>query len=130
MDPAVKRGGRIDHVIGVGPPDLGCRKVIIRQVLDELGKDPAWKKPDFLEKALIELARQTGRFTRSEIQRAVRNLARRASWATVNQAKIAACDEAKRLKAGLTISAEEFNHFVKTSKQVSQAITEGVRHAR
>jgi len=127
MDPAVKRGGRIDHVIGVGPPDLECRRTIIAQAVKELAKAPSWREPALLKEGLEELANETERFTRSEIQRAVRNLARRAPWGKIDQAKAAAADVAERLRDGLTIGTKDYDEFVETNNTFSQAVLEPIQ---
>jgi len=126
MDPAVKRGGRIDHIIGVGPPDLEARKKIIKATLDDLRRDKNWREPKLFPKALNELPTITDRFTRSEIQRVVRMLSGSSGWAEVRKAQAAAKLAAEHFKDALTITPEEYQKFLALNKIYSHAVTEGV----
>jgi hypothetical protein len=126
MDPAVKRGGRIDHIIGVGSPDLESRKRIVTQTWDDLKGEKGWKDPKFFGDAMEEVPLHTERFTRSEIQRVVRYLGRGSGWASSGEARSAAVAGAKRLEGALTISMDEFKRFGELRDRVSQAVTEGI----
>jgi SpoVK/Ycf46/Vps4 family AAA+-type ATPase len=126
MDPAVKRGGRIDHIIGVGPPDLEARKKIIKSASDDLRRNKNWREPKLFQKALNELPAVTERFTRSEIQRVVRTLGSGDGWADGSKAQAAARAAAEHFKDALTIVPEEFQKFLELNKTYSHAVTEGV----
>lgn len=66
LDPAVKRQGRIDHIIGVGPPDEVARR---RLVLHELS--------DLDAQSIARLWTSTERFTRSELSHLLRQFGHR-----------------------------------------------------
>jgi len=126
IDPAVKRGGRIDHIVGVGSPDKEARIKIIRATWQEFKQDMNWVEPKHFAAAMEELALMTERFTRSEIQRAARLLARSDGWADVENAKIYVRSVLNRLKEALTIGLKEYDAFQKQKNQFSQPVTEGV----
>jgi SpoVK/Ycf46/Vps4 family AAA+-type ATPase len=69
MDPAIKRLGRVDHIIGVGPPDAAQRTVILQKAFDdELSKED--KVPAKIVEAVIEaIAYADPHFIRSELLR-------------------------------------------------------------
>jgi hypothetical protein len=117
MDNAVKRGGRVDHVIGVGPPDKELRSRIIRdavdaiQARDGLARRNRRPRPDALE----ELAALTEGFTRVELRRAVQTLLRRPDQA----GKPAVRALVRKMKEGLTIDTREYNDFERLKQQFS-----------
>jgi len=117
MDPAIKRGGRIDHLIGIGPPDRGARRRIIEQSIpDRLGED-------HVVAAVDELATESERFTRSEIERAAKMID--SSFESDEQARADARGVVAALKPSLTISAQEFENFSRTKKEFSFPHQEG-----
>ncbi|MBE0542399.1 MAG: ATP-binding protein [Verrucomicrobia bacterium] len=126
MDPAVKRGGRVDHIVGVGPPDLEARRKIVESTVADLRRSKGWQEPKLFQQAMLELPAATERFTRSEIQRVVRTLAKRDGWANLGKAQAAARSVAEHFKASLTIVPEEFQKFLELNKTYSHAVTEGV----
>jgi SpoVK/Ycf46/Vps4 family AAA+-type ATPase len=126
MDPAVKRGGRVDHIVGVGPPDLEARRKIIESAAGALSGNKSWREPRLFKQALDELSSVTERFTRSEIQRAVRTLAMRDGWTRPEKAQAAARVVADHFRDSLTIVPEDFKKFVQLNKTYSHAVTEGV----
>jgi hypothetical protein len=119
MDSAVKRGGRIDHIIGVGPPDKEARRQILIQWLQGKRKTH-WSQPAYLEETLDELAAESDRFIRSELVRACDLLAGRANWTNAQQAKDAARAVVGQLEPGLTIQASELQKYRELSKKVSR----------
>lgn len=119
LDPAVRRGGRIDHIIGVGPPQEGARQRIISKALESLPNNQ-------VTTALIdELALKTDGFIRKEIERACEILSRQMNWTNKVEAKRAARGTAERMKDSLTIGETEYSDFKKLKKQVSRPVTEG-----
>ena len=62
LDPAVKRGGRIDHIVAVGPPQQRCRERIITEALKAIPGDK--------DVPIEGLAIGTDQFVRREILRA------------------------------------------------------------
>jgi len=125
IDPAVKRGGRIDHIIGVGPPDFEARKKILQSSYAEHLRATISAEMQFCEAAIEHLAMSTDRFTRPELQRAFRALIPTGPWPTANDAESKARETAERLKASLIIGANEHEEFVKARNAFSQPITEG-----
>ena len=127
IDPAIKRGGRIDHIIGVVPPDRDARAKILQGSHAELKRSSGWKEPGYFAEALEELASLSDRFTRPELQRAARLLARGVDWGNVSDAaKKSAGSVVEQMKEGLTIEMSEFEAFGQLKKKFSQPVTEGV----
>jgi ATP-dependent 26S proteasome regulatory subunit len=99
MDPAVLRGGRIDHRLGVGPPDDESRRRI-------LGETSAKKWP-FQQEAMAKLVAGTQLYTHTELRRLVRTLDDRAGrWKSVDTATAAIEKAQKRMRQTLTITTE------------------------
>jgi hypothetical protein len=69
MDPAIKRLGRVDHIIGVGPPDAAQRTVILQKAFDdELSKED--RVPAKIVEAVIDaISYADPHFIRSELLR-------------------------------------------------------------
>lgn len=124
MDPAVKRGGRIDHVIGVGPPDQAARKRIASQLLSRLF--PTFSKgaePRF-SAAIDRLVESSNTFTRPEVERATSNLAhewQRKQWATDEEGKAIADAVIGKSAFGLTITGPEYETFLRDRKMYDHA---------
>ena len=119
IDAAVKRGGRIDHVIGVGPPDRDARSAMLSDAAKAAPTMPA-----NLDAALRELADRTERFTRSEVQRAFRLLLAESPWASPDQARSSARAIVDRMEGALTIGATEYATFKEQRKQHSHPVLE------
>ncbi len=105
IDPAVKRGGRIDHLVAVGPPDALARQRLIRAMfpqMDEMG-----------QAAADELARVTERFVRTELHRAVQRLLQSGPWNSTEEARQAAQAVAKAMRLACVISEQEYAQFIK-----------------
>lgn len=117
MDPAIKRGGRVDHLIGVGPPDKSARRRIIEQTLQD-----ALKLPHVLE-ALDELASVSERFTRAEIERAAKMAGK--GFGSGSDARTHARSIVDGMKASLTISVQEFEDFNQMKRKFSYPHQEG-----
>jgi hypothetical protein len=111
MDPAIKRGGRVDHIIGIGPPDRDARRKIIEQTLSKVLTTP------HISEGIDELASRTDRFNRVEIERAASLLS------GVYNSDLDARTTAKRIaddmKPSLTISTEEFDTFNRQKREFS-----------
>ena len=126
IDPAIKRGGRIDHIIGIGPPDESARLKIADVTVEELKFRQGWTPPSHFEHAKKRLVLKTERFTRSEIQRAVRLLTQTSSWDS-NLASEAEADRiAELLSESLTIRKQDYDEYVRVNKKYSHALNEGV----
>ncbi len=116
MDPAVLRGGRIDHRIGVGPADRKARQRIVLE-----GFEPT-SAPPFAEEALRGLADSAERFSRGELNRAARALmdrGRREEWADEESAREAGIEITKTMEDSLTIDKDAYDRFIKDRKRYS-----------
>ena len=111
MDPAIKRGGRIDHLIGVAPPDRVARRKIIEQDLQQM------IALAHVRDGIDELASHTERFTRGEVDRASRLFAR--AYTSIEEAKANAKAVADVMKPSLTISVKEYEDFERLKREYS-----------
>ncbi|HXB64386.1 MAG TPA: ATP-binding protein [Solirubrobacteraceae bacterium] len=106
MDAAVLRGGRIDHRLGVGPPDGGAR----RRILEETSA----KEWPFQKEVMEKLVADTQRYTHTELRRLVRMLDTRAKrWRSAQSATVAVDKTLKAMGQTLTITntlAEQYEH--------------------
>jgi hypothetical protein len=120
MDPAVLRGGRIDHRIGVGPADLAARRKI---VLEGFRPESA---PPFGEAALKGLAEQAKLFSRGELNRARRALLERGAmegWVDEDSARAAGTKLAEAMGDSLTITKGAYDQFIEDRKHYSHPFT-------
>jgi hypothetical protein len=122
IDSAVKRGGRIDHIIGVGPPDKDARLALLRSAATSLLAGS--QAPEHLDAAIEELAAATDRFTRPEVQRALRLLIANHSGGTVEQARAAARRVAEQLEGALIIAVDDYSKYRELRKQFSHPVLE------
>jgi SpoVK/Ycf46/Vps4 family AAA+-type ATPase len=104
LDSAIKRPGRVDHIVGVGPPDQPARLAILHESLQSLGVQ-------FQQEAIEELATATEKFTRGELIRAGRRLADRCPWSDVSSARKAARQVALLINPSRIVTDEMFTHF-------------------
>lgn len=126
IDPAIKRGGRIDHIVGIGPPDETARSKITDDTVEELISQQKWTLPSYFESAKKRLIVKTERFTRSEIQRAVRLLAQAPGWDSDVAAEAKADIIVENLSESLTIQNKDFKNYVETNKKYSHPLSQGV----
>jgi hypothetical protein len=123
MDPAVVRGGRIDHRIGVGPPDEQARIDILEDVRPGLASDI-----EHLGSALETLGKLSTRFSRNELQRAAKTLANQAlqsPWTSEPEARSAASVVVDSMSESLTITVDQMNTFEEQQKKWSDPILLG-----
>jgi hypothetical protein len=66
LDPAVKRLGRVDHIIGVGPPDAVARRTILKNELSSLEGGPGIRRVD-VPPWIATVCDASERFTRLEM---------------------------------------------------------------
>ena len=125
MDPAVKRGGRIDHIVAVGPPDEKARHKIVTLIGAELRRVAGLTLPTFFDAGLDEIAKQSDRFNRTELSRAARALSRTPGFDDEEHARAAARKIVERLDGSLTIGVKEYAEFIQQKKQYSHPVTEG-----
>lgn len=70
IDPAMLRGGRLEHCVFVGPPDLSGRKDIIERIVKYR---PAWRMSSDLPQLIAE---RTEGFTGADLKLLLTNIAR------------------------------------------------------
>lgn len=119
LDPAIKRGGRIDHVIAVGPPQRTARVRIIAADLKSIADQ------ETREAITEELANQADGFTRSEIKRICALLVKEGKWEDKRAARKVARKLAENARDSLTILAREYQDFKDLKKKVSRPVMEG-----
>jgi hypothetical protein len=117
MDSAIRRGGRIDHLIGVGPPDQDARSRIIRDRLGDRIIGP------FIDLAADHLAKGTKRFIRGELERATDLLG--IAFPSAADATARATKIIRSMEMGLTVSQEDFDAFEKHKLEFSYPHTGG-----
>jgi len=118
MDPAVLRGGRIDHRIGVGPPDQRARAAIIESFRREL------PEKEHLDAALEELSYRTQRFSRGELKRAALKLVAAGPWEDDRHAIRAVPHVVEPMHDALTISEELMQDFLEQQTKMSDPYRE------
>ncbi|WP_339713817.1 ATP-binding protein [uncultured Kriegella sp.] len=125
IDSAIKRGGRIDHILGVGPPDLLARKKVIDFTKKQLlSRNNNGQKPNFLDKACEKLSQETEGFIRSEILRAVNLLFKSASWENEEEAIKSTRKIVNLFESSLTITKKELSNFKQLNKKFSHNLLE------
>ena len=118
LDNAVRRPGRVDHVIAVGPPDHEAR---YRFALEAVGLSD----PSRIEEAALEtLADKTEMFTRSEVRRAAQTLFANAAFSSLKAAREKARLIASSFEESRTITQEEYSAF-QEDKRFSRPHIEG-----
>jgi SpoVK/Ycf46/Vps4 family AAA+-type ATPase len=126
MDLAVKRGGRIDHIIGVGPPDRAARK----RVIDEYFKNKFKSKmPRWVAKAASELEMGSGadRYIRSELHRACEMVAEYAPFTTEDDIRVAVSKVLDRMSESLTIRQLDLDHYLELKKKFSRPVIDAAK---
>ena len=117
IDPAMRRIGRVDHIIAVAPPDEHQRLATIKR---ELEKAPPCELA-YLEEATAALARETKNFIRGEVVAAARRLkAVKTITSPVNAGEVAneIADAARR---SITIKDQEqpYQDFLRDKEDLS-----------
>jgi hypothetical protein len=117
IDPAMRRIGRVDHIIAVAPPDEHQRLATIKR---ELEKSPRCELTH-LEEATATLARETKNFIRGEVVAAARRLkAVKAITSPVHAGEVASeiADTARR---SITIKEQEqpYQDFLRDKDDLS-----------
>jgi SpoVK/Ycf46/Vps4 family AAA+-type ATPase len=105
IDPAMRRVGRIDHLIGVPPPDDEQRLSIIRREL-KLERVPSNQR-NLLTEAAEEMARNSGDFIRGELVAAARQLKERGPFVEIKDATKVARDIVKDLRPGTAMEIQK-----------------------
>jgi len=126
IDPAIKRGGRVDHVIAVPPPDEKARARIIKEAIVGLQGGEKWRHPATLIDSVVDkLAARTERFTRPEIGRAVRMFAARESVDDASACADVVERIVEQMADGLIIDDKEYKKFKELKRQFSLPVVEG-----
>lgn len=115
IDPAMRRIGRIDHLIAVPPPNEAQRLQTIKQELN-LGEG---EESSHLLVAAERLAKVTDNFIRGEVVNAARELRRAGPYKSAKEAK----DVAKRIgerRTTINPASQEFLDFKNDQKELSE----------
>ena len=118
MDPAVLREGRIDHRIGVGPPDATARTRIV-SALAALARSV-----DYGDVVLSELAKRAERFSRGELLQTGRGLLSVGGWSTEEDARRSAAAAVQKMADSLTISTSLYSQFLDDQARFSDPYIE------
>lgn len=116
LDPAVKRGGRIDHILAVGPPDDVGRLRIVENAL------AAYKNVPGFTAAAREVVTVTSGFTRDELIRLCGHV--RPPFRPIKSVRARMAALIGSFSSGRTISAEEFTQFLSDRNRYSFAVLE------
>jgi hypothetical protein len=119
IDPAIRRGGRIDHRLAVGPPAASAR----RRIIDEAAA--ALDVPAYWSDAADSFANATDRFLRYELRRGVRTLAALTGWDGGQAAREAAEALAEKMRPSLTVTETLYNSFLDDRSKYSDAPVSG-----
>jgi hypothetical protein len=119
LDPAIKRGGRIDHVVAVGPPQRELRDKMIKEALSEVSSGAK-------DVAIGELSLGTNGFVRREILRTCEIvLSSVGDWNDTDSVSEAVNRAVTRVGQSRMIPVEEYNDFKKDQKQFSHPVIQG-----
>lgn len=126
IDGAVKRGGRIDHVIGVGPPDLIARRRIVEEALTRPPSNVGSDSLKGIRQVVVEeLATSTERFTRNELQLLVRAVVESGRLRTEREARVFVQKAVEVRREGLVISVNEYERFREQRRRFSHPFLAG-----
>jgi tellurite resistance protein len=120
MDSAMRRIGRIDHIIAVPPPDEAQRNHMVRTELKS--RDLAYAKKQYIEEALKTLVAETRRFIRGEVIAAARELYRQKRFTEAAKAEQAALEIAHRMRdsTSIAVNGKLYEQFLKDKKELSE----------
>jgi SpoVK/Ycf46/Vps4 family AAA+-type ATPase len=110
LDGAVKRRGRIDHIVGIGPPDEPARR---RIVYESLGND----SNDNDAPGVSRLYQMTTRFTRGELTYLVRQLIQQRTGSATDDALAQRLIE--QLSPSLNITDAAYAAYVNEAAEAS-----------
>lgn len=121
MDPAIRRLGRIDAIVGVGPPDIAQRRRTIHKILETVAA-----VADVLDVAVNALADETTRYTRPELLNATEKFSaelasssKRGDVLTENKIRQVAKSVCDRFNESITVREEDEKDFDETARKVS-----------
>lgn len=106
MDKAVTRGGRVDHVIAVGPPDAAARLRMLKDMMES-------SAAPVTDEIVQELARQTKLFTVPELKHVLWIVAEASQRNGGRKAGSIVRTAVDSMKESLTIGADEFQEEYK-----------------
>jgi ATPase family associated with various cellular activities (AAA) len=104
MDAAVVRGGRIDHRLGVGPPDRDARRKIL--------EGTSVKGWPYENEVMEKLVGDTHLYTRTELRRLVQTLdSKAAKWESPEAATSAIDNMLSDMNQSLTINSQLYEQY-------------------
>lgn len=116
LDPAVKRSGRIDHILAVGPPDDDARSRIVQTALASSRTERGF------EAAVTQIVTATAGFTRDELIRLCELVRPPFQPLKLLRSSVAALVES--FSSGRSISTDDFNQFLADRSRYSFAVLE------
>lgn len=119
IDPAIRRVGRIDHIVAVAPPDQAQRQRIIEL---ELKTDRPANKKKNLPSAIKALADETKDFIRGEVVAAARELGVTSfpsKAAAVSRAQAIAAREKDSITLRIQANKEPYEKFKQQREEIS-----------
>jgi hypothetical protein len=125
MDKAIIRGGRIDHIVGIGPPDEKARLKILKEfAVKRLNHTKQVNcKEDFhakVEQLVNSLAKYSNRFSRFELEWAFDLLYTDVEHLKIRSIKKAVCTQVDSMKDYLAITQDEYESFEKNKLTFSR----------
>jgi hypothetical protein len=118
LDPAVKRGGRVDHVVAVGPPQKDARERIIKESLSEVTGPK--------DVPIAQLVMGTEGFVRREIIRTCEVvLSNVADWTDTDEVSDIVTKAVERVRQSRMITDDEYDEFRKDKQQFSHPVIQG-----
>lgn len=118
IDPAMRRVGRIDHLIAVPPPNSAQRLATIRRELKLPADDAKVDKPMLL--AVEELAESTEHAIRGELINAARELKGAAPFETEREARETARQIGARTGKTIEADSDSYRDFQRDLKELSE----------
>lgn len=122
IDPAIKRVGRVDHIVAVSPPDTPQRRTTIEDAL-KLNRSPN-KDKKHLSAAIAVLAQGSEDYVRGEVIAAARELGKIEKFASKKKAEEVAEAVLQRQKDAVTLRQTEngtlYDNFKRQRKDISE----------
>lgn len=125
IDPAMRRIGRIDHLIAVGPPNKEQRRVTIERELDLVDGQATDKGQEgeefgFLVGGIDELVEQTEHFIRGELVNAAREFGKARPFQSADGARYKAHRIANGTASTIDPTSKDFEQFLRDKEELSE----------
>ena len=110
LDPAIKRSGRVDHIIGVGLPQNQARRTLVTDVLPH----------DYDPNLIDHFVKETNGFSRGEVLRAAKSIAARERPPNFAHGRDVIDRVTSAMKPSLNTSQEELKEFEEAQRKSSR----------